>query len=80
VFVGTARYGSAAADSVISIRKDGGYNGDVVVIVGEDSQFKVDTLKQEIINMGGDLESIIFYSTDFLFDSLLVEDKEFAYL
>ncbi|KAL3909355.1 MAG: hypothetical protein SGILL_008119, partial [Bacillariaceae sp.] len=72
VFVTNNRYGQAVAMSIQSLRQDGGYRGDVAVIVQEDakSRFTVESLQNDILQKGGSLENITFFSTTKLWDDL----------
>jgi hypothetical protein len=78
VFVTNERYGSAVAASTISLRKDGGYQDDIAVIVDEGGHFNISSLQREIREMKGSLDNITFYKTTDLWDSLVGSHNESA--
>ena len=72
VFACNDRYASAAASSVASVRMDGGYNGDIIVII--DNDVGKTNMTQMIIEHGGVMDDrIILLEASELFDSLLLE-------
>ena len=82
VFVCNQRYGSAAASSLVSVRNEGGYQEDVILIVDEDADqnFTSSWLENEVINQGGSMERVFMFTATDLLNSLIDGDESIAYL
>lgn len=77
IFTCNQEYGAAVASSVISVRVDGGYMGDIAIILEETSDFTVTWMNQQLLSEGAatnvtnPLVKVYFYTVKDLFDSLL---------
>ena len=93
LFSTNERYASAVASSVVSVRVDGGYKGDIAVILDESSNVtiawlkdeirkeekKLDERQQQLVYFNNSDEKLFFYSTKELLDSVL-DNPQIAYM
>jgi hypothetical protein len=77
IFTCNQEYAAAVASSVLSVRLDGGYKGDIAIILEETSNFTVAWMNQQLISEGAGtnvtnpLGRVHVYTVKDLFDSLL---------
>jgi hypothetical protein len=77
IFTCNQEYAAAVASSVLSVRVDGGYKGDIAIILEETSNFTVTWMNQQLVSEGAatnvtnPLDKVHFYTAEDLFDSLL---------
>jgi hypothetical protein len=77
IFTCNQEYATAVASSVLSVRVDGGYKGDIAIILEETSNFTAAWMNQQLISEGAatnvtnPLVKIYFFTAKNLFDSLL---------
>jgi hypothetical protein len=79
VFVCNKRYGEAVASSVKSLRLDGGYDGDVAVILEEEDEFTHDTF-QSLMGEEDDDDRVTIFKVQDMMDAILIDRTDDAYL
>jgi hypothetical protein len=79
VFVSNARYAAAAADSVTSVRKDGGYDGDILILLDTDvSTENMTALLNN--NMNNTDDRLFLMEASELLDDFLGQDSDYQRL
>ena len=74
------KYCPAVANLIASIRADGGYINDIAVIIEEDANYTIDSLKADIVQEGGGQEdevmvNVELWAAEELFDSLHLKNE-----
>lgn len=74
------KYCPAVANLIASIRTDGGYTNDIGVIIEEDANYTIDSLKADIVQEGGGREdevmfNVTLWAAEELFDSLHLNNE-----